>query len=56
MSNQYRLVQSVKTASGGWSAGPMFVRAVAPRIYLYIYFKLKQYHNTGSDDLGGEEV
>jgi hypothetical protein len=35
MSTQYRLVQSGKTASGGCSAGPRFVRAVAPRI---IYF------------------
>jgi hypothetical protein len=33
MSTQYRLVQSGKTASGGCSAGPRFVRAVAPRIY-----------------------
>jgi hypothetical protein len=37
MSTQYRLVQSGKTASGGCSAGPRFVRAVAPRIYLFIY-------------------
>jgi hypothetical protein len=36
MSTQYRLVQSGKTASGGCSAGPRFVRAVAPRIYLFI--------------------
>jgi hypothetical protein len=35
MSTQYRLVQSGKTASGGCSAGPRFVRAVAPRIFLY---------------------
>jgi hypothetical protein len=34
MSTQYRLVQSGKTASGGCSAGPRFVRAVAPRIKL----------------------
>jgi hypothetical protein len=38
MSTQYRLAQSEKTASGGCSAGPRFVRAVAPRIYLFIYF------------------
>jgi hypothetical protein len=37
MSTQYRLVQSGKTASGGCSAGPRFVRAVAPRIYLFIF-------------------
>jgi hypothetical protein len=36
MSTQYRLVQSGKTASGGWSAGPRFVRAVAPRIIIII--------------------
>jgi hypothetical protein len=36
MSTQYRLVQAGKTASGGCSAGPRFVRAVAPRIYLFI--------------------
>jgi hypothetical protein len=36
MSTQYRLVQSGKTASGGCSAGPRFVRAVAPRLYLFI--------------------
>jgi hypothetical protein len=35
MSTQYRLVQSGKTASGGCSASPRFVRAVAPRIYLF---------------------
>jgi hypothetical protein len=34
MSPQYRLVQSGKTASGGCSAGPRFVRAVAPRIII----------------------
>jgi hypothetical protein len=32
MSTQYRFMQSGKTASGGCSAGPRFVRAVAPRI------------------------
>jgi hypothetical protein len=32
MSTQYRLVQSGKTANGGCSAGPRFVRAVAPQI------------------------
>jgi hypothetical protein len=37
MSTQYRLVQSGKTASGGCSAGPRFVRAVAPRIIIIIY-------------------
>jgi hypothetical protein len=36
MSTQYRLVQSGKTASGGCSAGPRFVRAVAPRIIIII--------------------
>jgi hypothetical protein len=36
MSTQYRLVQSGKTASGSCSAGPRFVRAVAPRIYYFI--------------------
>jgi hypothetical protein len=35
MSTQYRLVQSGKTASGGCSAGSMFVRAVAPRIIIF---------------------
>jgi hypothetical protein len=39
MSTQYRLVQSVKTASGGCSAGPRFVGAVAPRIY-FIYLDI----------------
>jgi hypothetical protein len=38
MSTQYRLVQSGKTASGGCSAGPRFVRAVAPRIYFFYLF------------------
>jgi hypothetical protein len=37
MSTQYRLVQLGKTASGSCSAGPRFVRAVAPRIYLCYY-------------------
>jgi hypothetical protein len=36
MSTQYRLVQSGKNASGGCSAGPRFVRAVAPRIIIII--------------------
>jgi hypothetical protein len=36
VSTQYRLVQSGKTASGGCSAGPRFVRAVAPRIIIII--------------------
>jgi hypothetical protein len=36
MSTKYRLVQSGKTASGGFSAGPSFVRAVAPRIIIII--------------------
>jgi hypothetical protein len=39
MSTQYRLVQSGKTASDGCSAGPRFVRAVAPRIYLFFLHK-----------------
>jgi hypothetical protein len=40
MSTQYRLVQSGKTASGGCSAGPRFVRAVAPRIIIIIIIML----------------
>jgi hypothetical protein len=40
MSTQYRLVQSGKTASGGCSAGPRFVRAVAPRIIIIIIITL----------------
>jgi len=41
MSTQYRLVQSGETASGGCSAGPRFVRAVAPRIYFtfFIFYR-----------------
>jgi hypothetical protein len=42
MSTQYRLVQSGKTASGGCSAGPRVVRAVAPRIiYLLLLFIIR---------------
>jgi hypothetical protein len=41
MSTQYRLVQSGKTASGGCSAGPRFVRAVAPRIYFLFKKKME---------------
>jgi hypothetical protein len=44
MSTQYRLVQSGKTASGGCSAGPRFVRAVAPRIIIIIMFDI---HDAG---------
>jgi hypothetical protein len=33
MSTQYRLVQSGKTASGGYSAGQGSSEPVAPRIY-----------------------
>jgi hypothetical protein len=40
MSTQYRLVQSGKTASGGCSAGPRFVRAVPPRIIIIIIINL----------------
>jgi hypothetical protein len=38
MPTQYRLVQLGKTASGGCSSRPRFVRAVAPRIII-IYIK-----------------
>jgi hypothetical protein len=39
MSTQYRLVQSGKTASGGCSAGPRFVRACsATDLFLFIYY------------------
>jgi hypothetical protein len=38
MSTQYRLVQSGKTASGGYSAGQGSSEPVAPRIYLFIYY------------------
>jgi hypothetical protein len=37
MSNQYRLVQSGKTASGGCSAGQGSSEPVAQRIDLFIY-------------------
>jgi hypothetical protein len=41
MSTQYRLVQSGKTASGGCSAGPRFVRACsATDLFIYFYFLL----------------
>jgi hypothetical protein len=36
MSTQYRLVQSGKTASGGCSAGPRFVRACSATDYYII--------------------
>jgi hypothetical protein len=36
MLTQYRLVQSGKTASGGWSAGQGSSEPVAPRTY-FIY-------------------
>jgi hypothetical protein len=37
MSTQYRLVQSGKTASGGCSAGPRFVRACsATDLFIYL--------------------
>jgi hypothetical protein len=39
MSTQYRLVQSGKTASGGCSAGPRFVRACSATDYYYYYKK-----------------
>jgi hypothetical protein len=38
MSTQYRLVQSGKTASGGCSAGPRFVRDY---YYYYYYYSLR---------------
>jgi carbohydrate-binding DOMON domain-containing protein len=38
MSTQYRLVQSVKTANGGCSAGQGSSEPVAPRIYFIIKF------------------
>jgi hypothetical protein len=62
MSTQYRLVQSGKTASGGCSAGPNFVRAVAPRIIIIIIIiiisilKANQSHNTAMEAQGGEDV
>jgi carbohydrate-binding DOMON domain-containing protein len=37
MKTQYRLVQSGKTASGGWSAGQGSSEPEAPRIYYFIY-------------------
>jgi hypothetical protein len=37
MSNQYLLVQSGKTASGGCSAGQGSSEPVAPRIYYYLH-------------------
>jgi hypothetical protein len=37
MSTQYRLVQTGKTASGGCSAGPRFVRACSATDYYYYY-------------------
>jgi hypothetical protein len=42
MSAQYRLVQSGKTASGGYSAGQGSSEPVAPRIYLFIFYFNKQ--------------
>jgi hypothetical protein len=36
MSTQYRLVQSRKTASGGCSAGPRFVRACSATDFYYL--------------------
>jgi hypothetical protein len=55
MSTQYRLVQSGKTASGGCSAGPRFVRACSAtdilRLFgnrvLRIIFGLKKDEITG---------
>jgi hypothetical protein len=38
MSTQYRLVQSGKTASGGFSAGPSFVRACSATDFIYLFY------------------
>jgi hypothetical protein len=59
MSTQYRLVQSGKTASGGCSAGPRFVRAVAPRIYYLLFFMVywqRDQKKTPERKLGTEGV
>jgi hypothetical protein len=40
MSTQYHLVQSAKTASGGCSAGPRFVRACSASDLFFILFIL----------------
>jgi carbohydrate-binding DOMON domain-containing protein len=45
MSTQYRLVQSGKTASGGWSAGQGSLEPVAPRIYYYYFYYFYPQHN-----------
>jgi hypothetical protein len=37
MPTQYRLVQSGKTASGGCSAGPRFVRACSATDLFYLF-------------------
>jgi hypothetical protein len=41
MSTQYRLVQSGKTASGGCSAGPSFVRACSATDLLISAWRMK---------------
>jgi hypothetical protein len=56
MSTQYRLVQSGKTASGGCSAGPRFVRACSATDLFYFILKVKQSRYTPWRRLGGEEV
>jgi hypothetical protein len=49
MSTQYRLVQSGKTASGGCSAGPRFVRACsATDLFLFIYLWTALYYGSES--------
>jgi hypothetical protein len=43
MSNQYRLVQSGKTASDSCSAGQGSSEPVAPRIVFYYYLRSSQF-------------
>jgi hypothetical protein len=56
MSTQYRLVQSGKTASGGCSAGPRFVRAVAPLIIIIIIYTLQVAHYAQFGDKRNENI
>jgi hypothetical protein len=51
MSTQYRLVQSGKTASGGCSAGPRFVRACSATD-LFFYEWLYLAHAISPDPFG----
>jgi hypothetical protein len=55
MSTQYRLVQSGKTASGGCSAGPRFVRACSATD-LFIYFLIREIHATNTSKMHFKHV